>query len=57
VENPIIPNNDTVQVGDGFLDIQRPHALWTQVNNGPAELCTIGDWFDRSRSGFPTRTR
>jgi hypothetical protein len=53
VENPIIPNKDTVQVGDGFLDIQRTHALWTQVYKGPAELVEIGDWFDRPSFGIP----
>ncbi len=53
VEYPIIPNKDTVQVGDGFLDIPRSHALWTQVYKGPAELIDIGDWIDRPSFGIP----
>ena len=53
VENPIIANKDTVQVGDGFLDIPRSHALWTQVYKGPAEMIDVGDWFDRPSFGIP----
>ena len=53
VEYPVIPNKDTVQVGDGFLDVQRSHALWTQVYKGPAELIDIGDWIDRPSFGIP----
>ncbi len=53
VEHPIIPNKDTVQVGDGFLDIPRSYALWSQVYKGPAELIDIGDWIDRPSFGIP----
>jgi hypothetical protein len=53
VENPIVPNKDTVQVGDGFLDIATSNALWTQVYKGPAELIDIGDWIDRPSFGIP----
>ncbi len=53
VEYPVIPNKDTVQVGDGFLDIPRSQALWTQVYKGPAELIDIGDWIDRPSFGIP----
>jgi hypothetical protein len=53
VENPVVPNKDTVQVGDGFLDVPRSYALWTQVYKGPAELIDIGDWIDRPSFGIP----
>lgn len=53
VENPIVPNKDTVQVGDGFLDIATTHALWTQVYKGPSELIDMGDWIDRPSFGIP----
>ena len=53
VEYPVIPNKDTVQVGDGFLDVERSYALWTQVYKGPAELIDIGDWIDRPSFGIP----
>ena len=53
VEYPIIPNKDTVQVGDGYLDVQRSYDLWTKVYKGPAELIDIGDWIDRPSFGIP----
>jgi hypothetical protein len=53
VENPVVPNKDTVQVGDGFLDVQRSHELWSQVYKGPQELIDIGDWIDRPSFGIP----
>jgi hypothetical protein len=53
VENPIIPNKDTVQVGDGFLDVNTTFRLWTEVYKGPQELVDIGNWFDRPSFGIP----
>jgi hypothetical protein len=53
VENPIVPSKDTVQVGDGFLDVRTTYALWTQVYKGPQELIDIGNWFDRPSFGIP----
>ena len=53
VENPIVPNADTVQVGDGYLDVPTSYALWTQVYKGPKELIDIGNWFDRPSFGIP----
>ncbi|MDQ3242256.1 MAG: DUF2723 domain-containing protein [Gemmatimonadota bacterium] len=53
VEKPIVPGGDTVQVGDGFLDVPRSHALWTQVYKGPQELIDEGDWVDRPSFGIP----
>jgi hypothetical protein len=53
VENPIVPSKDTVQVGDGYLDVPTTYALWTQVYKGPKELIDIGNWFDRPSFGIP----
>ena len=53
VENPIIPNKDTVQTGDGYLDINTTYKLWTEVYKGPNELIDIGNWFDRPSFGIP----
>ncbi|HVD61940.1 MAG TPA: DUF2723 domain-containing protein [Gemmatimonadaceae bacterium] len=53
VENPIVPGKDTVQIGDGYLDIPTTYALWTQVYKGPQELIDIGNWFDRPSFGIP----
>jgi len=53
VEKPIVPGRDTVQVGDGFLDVNRSYALWTQVYKGPQELIDEGDWVDRPSFGIP----
>jgi hypothetical protein len=53
VENPIVPNKDTVQVGDGYLDINTTYRLWTEVYKGPQELIDIGNWFDRPSFGIP----
>ena len=53
VENPVVPSADTISVGDGFLDVPRSYALWTQVYKGPAELIEIGDWIDRPSFGIP----
>ena len=43
VENPIVPSKDTVQIGDGYLDVPTTYALWTQVYKGPKELIDIGE--------------
>ena len=53
VENPIVPSRDTVQIGDGYLDVPTTYALWTQVYKGPKELIDIGNWFDRPSFGIP----
>ncbi|HKY97094.1 MAG TPA: DUF2723 domain-containing protein [Gemmatimonadaceae bacterium] len=53
VDHPIVPNKDTVQVGDGYLDVPTTHALWTQVYKGPKEIVDIGNWFDRASFGIP----
>ncbi len=53
VEKPIVAGRDTVQVGDGFLDIPRSYGLWTQVYRGPNELIDLGDWVDRPSLGIP----
>jgi hypothetical protein len=52
-ENPIVPSADTVQVGDGFLDVKTSYALWTQVYQAPKELIELGNWFDRASFGIP----
>ena len=53
VENPIVPSRDTMQIGDGYLDVPTTYALWTQVYKGPKELIDIGNWFDRPSFGIP----
>ncbi|HVF40121.1 MAG TPA: DUF2723 domain-containing protein [Gemmatimonadaceae bacterium] len=53
VEKPIVTGRDTVQIGDGFLDVPRSYALWTQVYKGPKELIDEGDWIDRPSFGIP----
>ena len=52
VENPIVPNKDTVQIGDGYLDLNTTYRLWTEVYKGPKELIDIGNWFDRPSFGI-----
>jgi hypothetical protein len=53
VENPVVPGVDTVQVGDGYLDVKTSYDLWTKVYTGPRELIDIGNWFDRPSFGIP----
>ena len=53
VENPIVAGKDTVRVADGFLDVPRTYALWTQVYKAPAALIKRGDWIDRPSFGIP----
>jgi hypothetical protein len=53
VETPIIPTRDTIRVADGFLDVPRTYALWTQVYKGPRALIKRGDWIDRPSFGIP----
>ena len=53
VEHPLVQSHDTVQVGDGFLDVKRSYDLWTQVYKGPKELIDEGNWFDRPSFGIP----
>ena len=53
VENPIVPSRDTVQIGDGYLDVPTTYALWTQIYKGPKELIDLGNWFDRPSFGIP----
>ena len=53
VENPIVAGKDTVKVAEGFLDVTRTYALWTQVFKAPAALLRRGDWIDRPSFGIP----
>jgi hypothetical protein len=53
VENPIVASKDTIQVGDGFLDVPTSTKLWTEVYKGPKELIDEGNWFDRPSFGIP----
>ena len=46
-------STDTVQIGDGFLDVKTSLALWTQVYQAPKELIQLGNWFDRASFGIP----
>jgi hypothetical protein len=53
VEVPIVAGKDTVRVADGYLDVQRSYALWTQVYKAPRALIKRGDWIDRPSFGIP----
>lgn len=53
VEKPVVASEGIVQVGDGFLDVARSYALWTQVYQAPQELIEDGDWEDRPSFGIP----
>jgi len=53
VENPIVAGKDTVREADGFLDVPRSFALWTQVYKAPKALEKRGDWIDRPSFGIP----
>ncbi len=53
VENPLVASKDTVQVGDGFLDVATTSRLWNEVYKGPKELIQLGNWFDRPSFGIP----
>ena len=53
VEDPIVAGKDTVRVADGFLDVPRTNALWTQVFKAPVALIRRGDWIDRPSFGIP----
>ena len=53
VENPIVAGKDTLKVADGWLDVTRTNALWTQVYKGPKSLIRRGDWIDRPSFGIP----
>ena len=53
VETPIVPSKDTVKVADGYIDVPRTYALWTQVYRAPRALIKRDDWIDRSTFGIP----
>jgi hypothetical protein len=53
VDHPIVANKDTVQVGDGWLDIPTSTRLWNEVYKGPKELIEEGHWIDRPSFGIP----
>jgi hypothetical protein len=51
---PGAPSRDTVYVqGDGWFDVQRTEALWSNVFLGPQALVRKGDWIDRPSVGIP----
>jgi hypothetical protein len=53
VDHPIVANKDTVQVGDGWLDVPTSARLWTEVYKAPKELIEEGHWIDRPSFGIP----
>jgi len=53
VENPIVPTKDTAKIADGYVDVPRTYALWTQVYRAPRSLLKRNDWIDRSTFGIP----
>jgi hypothetical protein len=51
---PAASTPDTVFVaGDGWLDVERTHALWRDVFKGPAAVIGEGRWVDRSSVSMP----
>lgn len=51
---PPAPSQDTVFVqNDGWLDIPRTKALWTDVFKAPKSLIRRGDWIDQPSIGIP----
>ena len=45
---------DTLFVqGDGWLDVRRTHALWSDVFHGPQSVVDEGQWVDRPSAGLP----
>jgi hypothetical protein len=54
VPKPGVGSRDTVYVqGDGYLDIARSKALWTQAFRGHKAVVRAGDWVDRPSVGIP----
>ncbi len=46
---------DTLMIqGDGWLDVPRTKALWTQVFRGPAAAIQEGHWIDRASVSMPS---
>jgi hypothetical protein len=46
---------DTVMIqGDGWLDVPRTKALWTDVFRGPAAAIQEGHWIDRASASMPS---
>jgi hypothetical protein len=39
--------------GEGWVDVQRTHALWTQVFEAPRSIIRAGEWVDRPSVGIP----
>ena len=51
---PAGSSRDTVQVtGDGWMDVPRTTALWTDVFQAPKSLIRRGDWIDQPSIGIP----
>jgi len=51
---PAAATLDTVYVqGDGWFDIPRTRALWTDVFKAPRSLVRRGDWIDQPSVGIP----
>ncbi len=51
---PKASDRDTLYMqGDGWLDVPRTLALWTQVFTAPKSLVRRGDWIDRPSVGIP----
>jgi hypothetical protein len=54
--NPGVPtaSPDTMLIpGEGWVDVQRTHALWTQVFEAPRSIIRAGEWVDRPSVGIP----
>jgi hypothetical protein len=54
LKTPVVASNDTVLIpGQGYLDVPRTMALWTDVFQGIRSLVKKGDWPDRSSVSIP----
>ena len=48
------PDRDTVMLqGEGWFDLPRSRALWTDVFKAPKSIIARGNWVDRASVGIP----
>jgi hypothetical protein len=53
-EKPITPGRDTIVIpGEGFVDVKRTHALWSDVFTARKSLSERNGWVDDASVGIP----
>jgi hypothetical protein len=50
---PVHPTEDTIRLGDQYLDVTTTYALWSRVYQAPRALLHDGTWIDRASVGVP----